>query len=251
MSLLTIAVRSTLAASLIWCSGCAHRPPATVADAATERPFSVQLDSLRQVSNAQTPPKLLSAGQQGLEEMIAAKVTERALQVGAQAPAFALDDARGVRTESSALLAKGPMVLVFYRGAWCPFCNLYLRELQRHLPEIQALGGSLVAISVEPADRSLSVAEKNALTFTVLSDPQFQVARKFGIVYEMPKVMNDAILEVGFDLARYNGTEKSELPLSATYVISKSGQIRYAFLDADYKRRAEPRDILRSLKNAR
>ncbi len=206
-----------------------------------------ELEDLTEKANSGTPPKILEAGKKGTEELRASGILESALNVGGEMPEFALTDAFGKKVTSNELLEKGHLVVVFYRGAWCPFCNLYLRGLQKRLPEFNKEGANLVAISIEPADKSLAVAQKNKLNYTVLSDPNLDVARKFGIVYEIPKVTNDAILEIGFDIAKYNGMEKAELPLSATYVVSKEGKIVFAFLEPDYKKRADPNDMLKVL----
>ncbi len=215
--------------------------------AAEAGPVQSKLDELKIQSDKSVPPEVLEAGRQGTEELIQAGVARKALQVGDHAPPFVLSDAQGKAVKSKALLKKGPMVLVFYRGAWCPFCNLYLRSVQEYLPEISARGASLVAISGENPDNTLTVQQKNALEFSVLSDPGLAVARKFGVVYDLPEVVNQAVLKLGFNLASYYGSEKAELPLSATYVISEIGEIVYAFLDPDYKKRAEPRELLAAL----
>lgn len=207
-----------------------------------------ELKKLDEQSSKQVPPKVLDAGKKGIEELIAAGIVKKALRVGDKIPEFSLADTNGKQVSSKDLLKKGHLVITFYRGAWCPFCNLYLRALQQSLPEFKKYGADLVAISVEPPDRSLNISQQNKLNFTLLSDPKLEVSRKFGIVYEMPKVTNDAILELGFDIAKYNGTEKTELPLSATYVVDKTGKIVYAFLDPDYKKRAEPSLLIDALK---
>lgn len=212
-----------------------------------EKTVTEELKELEKDSKKNTPPKILEAGQKGTEELRKSGILETALNVGGKMPSFSLYDASNKLVNSDDLLKQGHLVFVFYRGAWCPFCNLYLRGLQKNLPQIKEHGANLVAISVENPDRSLSVAQKNDLDFTILSDPNLNTARKFGIVYEMPKVTNDAILELGFDIAKYNGTEKAELPLSATYVINNKGEVISAFLDPDYKKRAEPTDIIQTL----
>jgi peroxiredoxin len=212
-----------------------------------DRPVEAQLQQLEEESDKSTPPAVLEAGRKGTAELVQNRIIDLALQVGDTVPTFKLSNARGETVSSLDLLSKGPIVLVFYRGAWCPFCNLYLRSLQRYVPQFEKHGASLVAISGENPDNTLTVEQKNELTYTVLSDPGFNVARDFGVVYEMPTVTNDAILELGFDLSQYYGTDKAELPLSATYVIDQDGKIVYAFLDPDYKRRAEPADLLEAL----
>ncbi|MBA3786608.1 MAG: AhpC/TSA family protein [Acidobacteria bacterium] len=172
---------------------------------------------------------------------------KNALNVGAKMPSFSLKDSNGKTVNSDDLLKQGNLVVVFYRGSWCPFCNLYLRNLQKNLAQIKAAGGNLVAVSVENPDNSLSVAKKNELGFTVLSDPNLTVARKFGIVYQMPSETDELYKSKGLDVAKHNEMEKAELPLSATYVINRKGEIVYAFLEPDYKKRAAPEVIIETL----
>ncbi len=172
---------------------------------------------------------------------------KKALNIGAKMPSFKLKDSTGRIVESRDLLKQGNLVVVFYRGSWCPFCNLYLRNLQKNMPQIKAAGGNLVAVSVENPDNSLKVSKKNELDFTVLSDPNLTTARKFGIVYQMPKETDELYKTRGLDVAKHNEMEKAELPLSATYIINRKGEIVYAFLEPDYKKRAEPQTIIEML----
>ena len=170
-----------------------------------------------------------------------------ALKTGAKMPSFSLKDINGKTVNSDDLIEQGNLVLVFYRGAWCPFCNTYLQNLQRNAEDIKKAGGNIVAISVEKPDKSLGVAEKNELQFTVLSDPQLETARKFGIVYQLPKETDEQYKSKGLDVAKNNEMEKAELPLGATYIVDQKGEIVYAFLDTDYKLRAEPEVIIENL----
>ena len=171
-----------------------------------------------------------------------------ALKAGAEMPGFELKDATGKSVKSSDLLKQGHMVLVFYRGSWCPFCNTYLHKLQTRLADITAAGGRLVAVSVENPDASMAVAKKNELQFTVLSDPQLATARKFGIVYTMPAALDEAYKSRGLDVAKHNSMERPDLPLGVTYVVDKKGKIVYAFVESDYRKRAEPDVIIAELK---
>ena len=173
---------------------------------------------------------------------------KNALNVGDKMPAFELKDIDGKTVSSDDLLKKGNLVIVFYRGAWCPFCNLYLQNLQNQAAAIKEAGGQIVAISVENPDKSTGVAKKNELQFTVLSDPNLETARKFGIVYELPKETDKQYKSKGLDVAKNNEMEKAELPLGATYIVRQTGEIVYAFLDTDYKKRAEPEVIIENLK---
>ncbi len=172
---------------------------------------------------------------------------KNALKAGTKMPVFKLKDATGKTVGSDDLLKQGNLVVVFYRGSWCPFCNLYLRNLQKNLAQIKEAGGNLVAISVENPDNSLTVAKKNELNFTVLSDPALIVARKFGIVYQMPKETDELYKSHGLDVAKHNEMERAELPLAATYVVNRNGEIFYAFLESDYKKRAAPETIIETL----
>lgn len=217
----------------------------------TEKSVTIELDEYSKRSSKRYSREKLEAGRNGIAAVRASGVMERALNVGASMPSFTLNDAYGKPVRSEDLLREGNLVVVFYRGAWCPYCNIYLRGLQRRIPDFESQGAKLVAISVEPPDRSLSVKKRNSLNYTVLSDPEFAVARKFGIVYELPKVVDELYKGFGLDVAKHNESEKAELPLSATYVISGKGKIVYAFLEPDYKKRADPEVLLEVLKKLR
>lgn len=184
---------------------------------------------------------------EGIQAVVDAGIYDQAKQVGDQAPGFALINATGNSVKLSDYLAQGPVVLTWYRGGWCPYCNLTLRYLQQSLSDFQAEGAQLLALTPELPNQSLSTAEKHELDFEVLSDVGNEVARKYGIVFKLtPEVAE--IYQNAFDLHAYNGDESDELPLAATYVIDPQGVIRYAFLDAEYRNRAEPEDILAALR---
>lgn len=176
------------------------------------------------------------------------EAVKTALNVGASMPSFELKDATGKSVSSKSLLKEGNLVIVFYRGSWCPFCNTYLHTLQGRLADINAAGGKLVAISVENPDASMAIAKKHDLQYTVLSDPNLDTARKFKIVYSFSPELDKAYKGYGLDIAKHNNMEKPELPLAVTYVINQKGKIAYAFVEADYKKRAEPDAIIENLK---
>jgi peroxiredoxin len=176
-------------------------------------------------------------------------LAKTALKVGDHAPSIVLGNAKGETVDVDALLKMGPVIVAFYRGSWCPFCNFELRAFQRLLPDIEASGASLVAISPEKPDDSLSTAEKNALTFEVLSDVGQKVGRAFRLVYDFSDELKSAYKGFGLDIAIKNGTAGEwALPISATYIIGRDGVIVYAYTDADYRDRADPSDILAAVK---
>lgn len=212
--------------------------------AATLKP---QLDAMRENFATKAPADVIALYDKGIRDVAAGGVTETALKVGAKAPEFTLPDAKGESVALATLLAKGPVVVTWYRGAWCPYCNIQLREYQKAMPELTALGANLVAISPQTPDNSLTTQQKNELSFNVLSDKSNAVARQYGIAYTLPPEIA-ASFKGKLDLVKFNGDESNELPLSATYVIGTDGVIRYAFVDADYRNRAEPADIIAALR---
>lgn len=183
----------------------------------------------------------------GIEAVRRAGILKKALAVGDKAVDFELNDAAGYRIQASELWAMGPLVAVFYRGGWSPVCNAHLMEMQKVLRAIHGEGAQLVAISPETAEEGLATQERNKLTFPVLVDKGNAVARQFGIVYraserELP------LDDVAFDGMEYDAQRGYELPLAATYVIDTGGVIRYAFLEADFSRRAKPQAVLSALR---
>ena len=170
-----------------------------------------------------------------------------AINVGDTAPDFTLKNALGDTVVLSDYLIKGPVVLTWYRGGWCPYCNITLQRLQQELPKLMAEGAHLLALTPELPDKSISTKEKNELAFEVLSDVGNGVAKKYGITYKLIKSVADKY-QGSFDLHGYNGDDSDELPLAATYVIDQQGTVQYAFLDAEYRNRAEPSEILEIVK---
>lgn len=184
---------------------------------------------------------------EGIESVEKSGILKNALQIGDTAPNFSLKNALGESVELKDYLKKGKVVLTWYRGGWCPYCNLTLNQLQQELPNFKAHGANLIALTPELPDKSLSTAEKNDLKFEVLSDIGNETARKFGIVF---KLTDDVakMYNASFDMNGYNGDKSNELPLAATYIINEEGEIIYSFLDADYRNRAEPSELTEFLK---
>ncbi|MEU7028296.1 peroxiredoxin-like family protein [Streptomyces sp. NPDC046275] len=206
-----------------------------------------ELRALHASRGERIPAELLAVMDRAAAELAASGQTDRALAVGEQAPAFALPSATGTTVSLDALLAAGPVVLTFYRGAWCPFCNLALRALQQHHDGITARGARLVAVSPQVPDASLSLTEKHALAFDVLSDLGSDTAKAYGLAFDLSDELAAVYERLGFDLQHVNGGHPRTLPLPATYVLDPEGTVRWAFVRTDYTLRAEPTDILTAL----
>jgi peroxiredoxin len=184
------------------------------------------------------------------ERVRATGTIDGALKIGQSVSDFTLPDAFGNQVSLKTLLAKGPVVVSFYRGEWCPFCNLELRALQAVLPEMEKLGATLIAISPERPDHGVIATDKSKLTFPVLSDFGNKVARQFGIVFQVGQELRE-MMKSFFknDIAVRNGEDSWELPVPATYVIDKAGVIRFAHVDVDFMTgRAEPEAVLAALR---
>lgn len=174
------------------------------------------------------------------------------LAAGDRAPDFTLPDALGRPVTLSDLLADGPVVVTFYRGEWCPYCNVQLRGLQAALPEVRELGASLVAISPQAADHSLTLTEKNELSFPVLSDLEQGAIRAYRVQFTLSGDLEDLQVNVFHnDPAAQNADHSRSLPVPATFVIDRDGIVRAAFVSADWRYRPEPADIIEVLETLR
>jgi len=181
------------------------------------------------------------------QRLLNSNITDHAKMVGDTAPEFCLPNVRGGTTTLSELLARGPVVLSFYRGGWCPFCNLEFKALHDKLPEIQALGATLVGISPETLAVSQQTVKDHQLEFEVLCDEGNRVACDYGLVMVVDEVIRPYYAQWGIDIPTANGDESFELPVPATYVIEQRGVIHAAHVDKDYTRRMEPAEIVAAL----
>jgi peroxiredoxin len=195
------------------------------------------------------PPGRAALYSAKIDELRARFALENVLAVGDAAPDFALPDVHGRIIALPEALHIGPVVLAFYRGGWCPYCDLQLRAYQSVLPTVVQLGARLIAVSPQLPDGSLSTAEKNKLEFDVLSDVGNGVARSFGLVYSLSEELREALRSNGKDLTRINGDESWELPVPATFVIAPDRRVMLAHVDVDYRRRLAPEDIITALRS--
>ncbi|CCD90822.1 putative alkyl hydroperoxide reductase [Bradyrhizobium sp. ORS 375] len=196
------------------------------------------------------PPSVIETMHRATAELIAIGAAARALKAGDTAPAFTLNDPDGQPVSSVDLLARGPLVVSFYRGVWCPYCNMELQALQAALPAFEELGASLVAISPQTAANSRKSVRQNELRFPILSDVRNDVAAAFGLRFALPDYLVDLYKSLKNDLPAFNGDPSWTLPMPARYVIGQDGRILYAEVNPDYTRRPEPEDMLPALRRA-
>ncbi len=204
--------------------------------------LKTQLDNKRTNFEQNADPIKIKIYKEGLESVQESGIVENALNVGDIAPNFTLNNALGEPVQLYDYLKKGKVILTWYRGGWCPYCNMTLAEMQKELPQFIANGANLIALTPELPDNSLKTSEKHDLQFEVLSDIGNVIGKEYGIVFKLTDDVAKAY-ESSFGMTEYNGDDSAELPLGATYIIGQDGKILYAFLDADYRKRAEPSEL--------
>lgn len=209
--------------------------------------LSTQLEELTTKLRAMVPAERLAVVDRSMEEILQSNVAEGALKAGDTAPTFELPDGDGMLWRSEDLLHHGPLVIVFYRGRWCAYCNTQLLALQEIHSQIAALGASLIAISPQTQKHSYLTRDMHKLGFPILSDAGNGVAKQFGLVYRVPGALQKLYESIMTKLPGYNGDQSWELPLAATYIVEPSGEIGYARVDADWRVRPEPEEILERL----
>lgn len=212
-----------------------------------------------QVFRDTLPAELNTMIEQGAGEISALDIVENALKTGDKAPDFTLSDRNGKSYSTKSLLNDGPIVITFYRGAWCPFCNLQLAAYNSKLSEITAAGATLIALTPEKAD-GLQVflnsdappeAKESVIQdpeFPVLHDPNNTVAKKFGLMFKLPESHIKILNMFNLDIEKVNGDDSYAFPDPATYIVDQSGTIRWAFVPNNYRKRAEPDEIIKQLK---
>lgn len=194
------------------------------------------------------PPEVPKIMERATAELTASGQAGRALKAGDRAPSFTLKDPDGQPVSSAELLAQGPLVLSFYRGVWCPYCNMELQALEAALPSFRALGATLLAISPQAASNSRKSQRTNELSFPILSDTHNDVAAAFGIRFTLPDYLIEVYKGLKNDLPAFNGDDSWTLPMPARYVIAQDGTIVYAEVNPDYTQRPEPEAMLPALR---
>ncbi|GAA81600.1 peroxiredoxin-like family protein [Pseudoalteromonas sp. BSi20495] len=211
--------------------------------------LKAQIDAYNVQKEAKLPADVLALMNTTNEALIAQHIKDNALQIDQKVENFSLANHKGENVELADLLKKGPVIISFYRGGWCPYCNLELKALNDYLPQFKTQSAQLVAISPQLPDETLSTAQKNNLEFDVLCDVSNKVAEQFGLLFTLDERIQALYTQFGIDFEHYYGDKSFKLPLPATYVINQEGVITYAFLSEDYTLRAEPIDVMAALES--
>ncbi|MEM7715455.1 MAG: peroxiredoxin-like family protein [Cyanobacteria bacterium P01_A01_bin.68] len=182
------------------------------------------------------------------EEVISSGIAHQSLKVGDMIPDFALPNHNGELIEIKQIFKRGATIISFYRGTWCPFCNLELKALEQALPAISMLGGTVVTISPQTFVKSPQSIEEKKLNFEMLIDKRNQVARQFNIVFKIPKKSRSYYRSIGIYLPKYNGDASFELPIPATFIVNQDGKINYAYVEPDHTQRLDPVEIITNIR---
>lgn len=207
--------------------------------------LQAKLDAFRaDFEGNKAPPEAVAAMHRATAALIASGQAGKAMTTGDRAPAFSLPDVEGSAVDSIALLAKGPLIVTFYRGIWCPYCNMDLQAIEEIAAAVRAAGASLVAISPQSAANSRRSQRENKLSFPILTDHGNAVAEAFGLRFRLPDELIGVYTGFGVDLPMLNAEPSWTLPMPARFVIARDGRIAYAEVQPDYTRRPEPSDLL-------
>ncbi|WP_422858964.1 peroxiredoxin-like family protein [Flagellimonas sp. S174] len=207
-----------------------------------------ELTQRRENSAKAIPQDKYQVMQQSTQKLLDAKLSARAVKTGDTLPNFMLPDESGNEITLNQILQQDYLIISFYRGGWCPYCNMELRALQQFSEDFKNFGANLVAISPETPDNSLTTSEKNELQFKILSDIDNQYAKELNLAFQMPEDLKDVYHSFGLHVDEHNGNSNYELPMPATYIIDKNKNVIYDFVPEDYTQRLDPKEILEFLK---
>jgi peroxiredoxin len=208
-----------------------------------------ELQELRDTEPEKLGPQNTELFRDAIDDLSRSGIVDRSIKVGDSAPDFELTNQAGDRVRLSERLEHGPTIVSFYRGGWCPYCNIEMQGLQSAMSQIEGLGAHILAISPQRPDKAAEMSKDHGLTFDLLSDPQNSVAQQFGIVFHLHDEIQNVYDDLGLELPVWNDDDSFDLPVPATYVINRQSIIQMAFVDPDYTRRLDPTEIIRILRS--
>ena len=205
------------------------------------------LKSVNSQNRTKIPAEVLAVMDEATQQLIDKGLSSQVLKVGDTFPDFSLVNVHNKEMSLDLVSGSKATIISFYRGGWCPYCNIELKALQGALAEFKSKGASLVAITPETPDSSLTTSEKNELEFEVLSDINNDLAKQIGLVFQLPPALQSIYDKFGIDVAKHNKNESFELPMPATFVLNENNEIVYSFVNEDYTKRADIEAILAAL----
>ncbi len=210
-----------------------------------------EIRAMQEKSLPQIPADILEVMMAATEKLVASGIANKALHAGQQAPTFSLFNTQGELVSLEALVGKGPVVINFYRGSWCPYCNLELKAYQDICPAIIEQGATLISISPNLHEKSVEFVAENPFTFDILSDEGNRFAHQYGLVFTLAEELRSIYEQFGINIPELDGDDSYEKPIPATYIVNTNGTIIHAFIDADYTKRMEPNGVVEILKKHR
>ncbi|WP_214484362.1 peroxiredoxin-like family protein [Bacillus sp. SM2101] len=210
--------------------------------------LQASLDTITQQSKTTMPMNAFTVLENSIASLQQTGIAN-GLAVGDKARDFTLTNANGNQVNLYEELTKGPIILTFYRGSWCPYCNRQLRAYEEILPDIKNIGGSLIAISPQTPDNSLTIKEKNDLSYEVVSDLKGLTAAKYNVLFDVPPEVKEVYDKFGLDISEYNGGGNWLIPVPSTFMIDETSRIRFSYVNPNYMQRLEPEDLLTALRN--
>ena len=206
-----------------------------------------ELGSFAEQMSQNAPKDVLETIGSEIGKLVESEVTEEALKVGDTAPDFFLKDSEGNTVSLNDLIEKGPVVISFNRGNWCPFCNMEFKALQLSMPEIQKAGGNLVVISPQLPQKSSDLKQQHGFSYPILYDEDNKTAKSFKISFTLPENLRPIHKAFGMDIPEHNGNNRYELPFPATYVIDQNKKITFSYINVNWMERAEPSEFIPSI----
>ncbi|WP_437918839.1 peroxiredoxin-like family protein [Sphingobacterium sp. LRF_L2] len=206
-----------------------------------------QIDELNRNLATDLPAHILEAFQTSIIELKQQHFEKKSIQVGDKFPQFSLKNTKGEYLSLQHLLKKGKLIIAFFRGSWCPYCNLELQELQRRLNELQEKSATLVAISPQVVVENTALKSKHHLQFEILQDLDNHLSKQLGIAFTLSPSFLPHYQSLGIHLETYNGNDKNELPIPAVFIVEKDKTISYRFLDSDYMNRIDIQALIQHL----
>ncbi|MFG1486554.1 peroxiredoxin-like family protein [Halobacteriovorax sp. RZ-1] len=202
-----------------------------------------RLDERRENANKKRPVEVTKVMDEALKHLKDSGIVEESVKKGTQVPSFKVGG-----KDISEYYKDGNTIISFYRGSWCPYCMIQLKEYQKYYQEIQKKGAKLIVLAPDTKKEIAKTKRNHKLDFPIYSDVDNQIAKKFGLAFKLEESLKELYVKFGIDIKNNQNSEQFELPLPGTYIVNKDGKIIYAFADADYTKRADPKDLIRYLK---